>query len=80
MSVGWVAAETLRPGDRVEGSPYTDPGVVVTILREGEQTTETVPALAGRPVLRYWGRREDTGAEGYLSYGPGGIARRVSVT
>jgi hypothetical protein len=72
-----IDAVDLRPGDRVEGAPCTDPGVVVTILREGEQTTETVPALAGRPVLRYWGRREDTGAEGFLSYGPGARVLRV---
>jgi hypothetical protein len=72
-----IDAANLRPGDRIEGSPCTHPGVMVTILRDGEQTTETVWPLTGRPVLRYWGRREDTGAEGFMSYGTGARVLRV---
>lgn len=77
MTCELVDATELRPGDRIEGAPCTNPGVIVTILRDGEQTTETVWPLAGHPVLRYWGRREDTGTEGFVSYGPGARVLRV---
>lgn len=69
-----IRHEMLRPGDRVEASPYVNPGVVVRILRAGEAGRD----LFGRPLTRYWSTREDTGEEGFLSYGPGGVVRRLS--
>jgi hypothetical protein len=47
----------------------------VTVLRAPVESVETVWPLAGRPVWRAWCRREDTGAEGFMSYGPGGAAQ-----
>lgn len=69
-----ITHDQLRPGDRVEASPHTNPGVVVRILRESEQGRDPF----GRPITRYWGVREDTGEEGFISFGPGGVVRRLS--
>jgi hypothetical protein len=68
-----VPAELLQPGDRIDVD-----GVTATVLRAGVEAVETVWPLAGRPCLRVWGRREDTGAEGFMTYGPGGVARVIS--
>jgi len=65
-----IAAENLRPGDVILASER----VPVTVLRDAVEAVETVWPLAGRPCLRYWCRREDTGAEGFMTYGPGGAA------
>jgi hypothetical protein len=53
----------LRPGDVID---HRWPDVHVTVLREAEMHQD----IFGRPLLRVWSRREDTGAEGYMSYGP----------
>lgn len=60
--------EQLKPGDtfNYEG---TNPPVRVTVLRPAVEARETVVPLAGRPVWHVWCRREDTGAEGFMSYG-----------
>jgi len=61
----------LRPGDVIVSY-----GVLVTILRHGEGSTETVFPLTGRECWRYWARREDTGEEGFVTYGPGATVER----
>lgn len=53
--------------DDTTGQPLQ---VRVTVLRAPEEHIETVGPLAGRPGIRVWCRREDTGVEGYMSYGP----------
>lgn len=67
-----VPAERLTPGDRIHVALE---GVVVTVLRPGVEAVESCGPIAGRPCLRVWGRREDTGAEGFMTYGPGGVAQ-----
>lgn len=62
-------AEDIRPGDTIV-YPYEHPPVRVVVLRDAIKE----PDHFGRPLMRFWCRREDTGAEGYMSYGPGGIA------
>jgi hypothetical protein len=66
-----VDASTLKPGDRIH-VPY-EANVDVTILREAEPCRDRF----GRELQRFWSRREDTGAEGFMSYGPGGIVHLV---
>lgn len=71
-----IAAERLAPGDRIHVE--LEGGVAVTVLRDGVQSVESFGPIAGRPCLRYWCRREDTGAEGFMTYGPGGVALVIS--
>ena len=60
-----IHASDLVPGDRILG-----PGdVPVTILDHPEDGTD----LFGRNMIRYWARREDTGAEGFMSFGRTGF-------
>lgn len=56
--------ESLSPGDR-----YLPSGdhIVVTIIGKREEYSHW---LTG-PGWRYWASRSDTGAEGYVSFGPG---------
>jgi hypothetical protein len=68
-----VGHMVLRPNDVIVRDD-----VLVTILRHGEAGVETVFPLAGRDCWRYWARREDTGAEGYVTFGPGGVVDRRS--
>lgn len=72
-----VRYDTLRPGDRITQYAWGE-GPTAEILREAEHTTETVGPLYGQPISRLWARREDTGAEGYISYGEGGVCNLVS--
>lgn len=58
-------AAELREGDR-----FRTHGTVVTVLHDAKHTTEVVQPLAGRPCVTVWGRREDTGAEGSMTFGP----------
>jgi hypothetical protein len=53
----------MKPGDT-----YSDHGTTVTVLREQESCTDRF----GQPMLRYWARRADTGAEGWVTFGPEG--------
>lgn len=70
MTVGHMV---LRPGDViVQGD------MLVTIVRHGEAHVETVFPLAGRDCWRYWARREDTGEEGYVTFGRGASVERRS--
>lgn len=57
-------ADDLQPGDVIAGPN----GAEVTILRERESWQDRF----GRDMFRYWARRADTGAEGWMPYGPAG--------
>ena len=72
----WRSADaaSLKTGDVVL-IEYLGTDIRCTILRDAEPGRETVWPLAGRPCVRFWARREDTGAEGYMTYGPNGVAR-----
>lgn len=72
-----VSHTELRPGDVILAGDNGARDVRVTILRKGEHGKETIPPLTGRLCARYWARREDTGAEGFMTYGPGGVVERV---
>ena len=61
-------AETLEPGDR-----FSLRGANVVVLGEKEPWTDPF----GRAMFRYWSRREDTGQEGYVPFGPGGVVSRA---
>jgi hypothetical protein len=65
-----VNAVSLIPGDVILRQ-----GVQATILRPKEDFTETVEPLTGRPGVRFWCRREDTGQEGWMTYGLTGVAQ-----
>lgn len=64
-----MKAADLRPGDQ-----FLSLGTPVTVLRDQEPWTD----LFGRDMLRYWCRREDTGAEGWMYLGPTGVVRHPS--
>lgn len=68
MSETQQAAE-LQPGDS-----YEHAGTTVTVLREQERTVD----LFGRPMLRYWASRADTGAEGWVMFGIAGVVAAVT--
>lgn len=82
-----VPHEQLEPGDVIRVAAY---GAEVTVMCKGEQSTETVGPLAGRPCWRYWcsgkvdehGNPTDAAREGFMTYGPGAkveiVARPVS--
>jgi hypothetical protein len=55
---------TFRVGDS-----FAHAGVNVTVLRGGEPFQDRF----GRTLTGYWCRRNDTGAEGYVPFGPGGV-------
>jgi hypothetical protein len=61
-------AKHLRVDDIIADKYGTNPDVVVV------RPAESYKDIFGRPLLRYWCRREDTGEEGFMSYGPDGIA------
>lgn len=63
----------VQVGDVVLGGPDV-PCEVLGI----EHGTETVLPLAGRPCIRLDVRRQDTGEEGWLTYGPAGFVRIAS--
>ena len=56
----------LRPGVRFKYN-----GHPVEILRDREQRKD----LFGQQLDSWWSRRIDTGDEGYVSLGPGGVLR-----
>ena len=72
-------AGTLRPGDVLLTDEYGSiaEGAVLnvrnTILRDRAPYRDRF----GREMFRYWARREDTGAEGWMTYGPGAMVRRA---
>lgn len=53
----------VKAGDRVQ---YRADTPVCTVLRPAEQARE----VHGGPCLRLWVTREDTGEEGFITYGP----------
>jgi hypothetical protein len=59
------SAAGLKAGDR-----FKSHGTVVTVLVSAEAGTETVGPIGGRPCVRIYGRREDTGRQGTMTFGP----------
>jgi hypothetical protein len=71
LEAGTRLAEDLTPGD-----VFLGPGDVhVTVLRDKALDVARNGPLTGQACIRYWCRREDTGAEGYMTYGAGGVVR-----
>jgi hypothetical protein len=66
MSTKILTADDLRPGVRFKYN-----GHPVEILRDREQRKDRF----GRELDSWWSRRIDTGDEGYVSLGPGGVMR-----
>lgn len=60
-----ILGEDLRAGTVIVYS-----GVRTTVLIDTHEPHED---RFGRTLSRVWARREDTGAEGWLAYGPGGV-------
>lgn len=57
-------ASTLKAGETIA---YR--GTQVEILRDAEPCKDTL----GREMFHFWARRLDTGAEGWLMFGEGGV-------
>lgn len=57
-------AETLRAGDM-----FMSRGVMVTVLRDQEPWTDRF----GQKLFRFWCKRADSGAEGWMTFGPNGV-------
>jgi hypothetical protein len=69
MATMTPGTQFLRYCTRVHGD------VVTTVLRTAEADPDD---FFGRPnMLRAWCRREDSGVEGWVPFGPGGKARRA---
>lgn len=54
----------LKPGD-----VFYMRGTAITVLKKLEPTTDWF----GQDLFRLWCRREDTGKEGYCTFGPTGV-------
>lgn len=62
-------AANLKPGDQFLRVEYNKPDITITVVRAKEPTQDRF----GRDLFRFWCRREDTGQEGYMDFGPGGV-------
>lgn len=62
-----------RAWDLMPGDAFDRDGVRVTVLRPGEPHVDRF----GRAMRRFWCRREDTGLEGWVEFGSGGVVREV---
>jgi hypothetical protein len=70
MSVSDITLDRLTPGDVYRNAhPETD----VLVLSGTRPTTDRLD----RPMLTFWARRTDTGAEGWITFGVGGLTRDV---
>lgn len=69
-----MRADAIEPGMVIAGGPDRVPSLVLRV----EAGVETIAPLAGRPCLKVWVRREDTGEEGFVLYGLEGEAERLS--
>lgn len=63
-TIKMVDASTLAKGDT-----FTKFGVTVTVLGDQEPCYDRFR----QRQFRYWCRREDTGVEGWCTFGPGGV-------
>lgn len=61
--------------DGTSGHPLEQDGyyvmlwTTVTVLRDQEPATD----IFNQQLFKFWCRREDTGAEGYMTFGPAGV-------
>jgi hypothetical protein len=51
------------------GDVFYRNNVAVTVLRASEPCTDRF----GQPLFRFWCSRADTGAEGWVTFGSGGV-------
>lgn len=66
MTTTTVTPEELQPGDTFTYIRF-DAEVPITVLRAPEPHQD----IFGRDELKVWCRREDTGSEGWMTYGFG---------
>jgi hypothetical protein len=66
MPIPTIDPADMEPGDRFLYL-HRDVTIVVVVLRERDECTDRF----GRAQWRYWCRREDSGAEGFMRFGPG---------
>jgi hypothetical protein len=59
----------MNAQDLKAGSVFTRDGVRVVVLRDAEPA----PNSFGLAWFRLWCRRDDTGKEGYCTFGPDGV-------
>lgn len=59
-----VPFDTLKPGDA-----FVMRGIPCVVMKPHEECKD----LFGREMSRFWAYRADTGAEGWVMYGPGGV-------
>lgn len=62
--------DEMVPGDVIDWTGRA----TVEVLRVNEPYTETAGPLAGRQCLAHWCRRLSDGKEGYVPFGPAGMA------
>lgn len=67
-------ADVIRADDLGVGDTFQYRGTTVTVLREREMSTD----MFGRLMFRFWCSREDTGAEGWMTFGPEGTVVQTS--
>jgi hypothetical protein len=65
-----LVPEYLQPGDRFRYRVRDDVEVVVLVIRSRESWTDRF----GREMWRYWCMREDTRAQGWMTFGPDAFA------
>jgi hypothetical protein len=56
----------MLAAEAVPGYTYATCGTTITVVGEPEPCED----LFGRTMTRFWARRADTGAEGWMTYGP----------
>ncbi|MFY1620082.1 hypothetical protein [Micromonospora sp. WMMD736] len=71
-------ASALKPGDRYIRTAYNtetgdDEDVIVTVLGEQQPCSD----IFGRDMIRYWATRADTGAEGWVIFGPHALVKAL---
>jgi hypothetical protein len=73
MKMTYTPAKEFVKGDVIVTPNEQGNDTQVTLLKDVEEGEDRF----GRPLLKFWGRREDTGVEGYMSFGPSGHAMRL---
>jgi hypothetical protein len=64
----------MNAQDLKVGSVFTRDGVRVTVLRDAEPA----PNKWSLDWFRLWCEREDTGEQGYCTFGPGGTVQKAN--
>jgi len=64
-------SQTRYAVDLAVGDTFTHDGVTVTVLKDSEPCSDRF----GQDLFRYWCRREDSGCEGWCTFGHGGVVQ-----